>query len=74
MFAIKTMTSLVFKINGNNKNIEIDLIEVLLQLGVIGSKVLSPKTVSIYLVYCFIIFVLKVEYPLICCRKYFEYL
>lgn len=71
---MKIMASLVFKINGNNKDIEIDLIEVLLQLGVIESKVLSPKTVSIYLVCCFIIFVFEVEYPLICCCKYFEYL
>ena len=69
--AIKTITSLVFEVNSNNRHIKIALIEqniiVLFQAVIVGSEIW-------YLVYCLVILIFKDEYPLIFYCKYFQLL
>lgn len=65
------MASLVFEIHSNDKNIELDLIEILLQLDIIELKIRFIEIIIIYLIFCLVIFILKDEYSLVHCCKYF---
>lgn len=56
---IKTMAGLLLKIDSNGKNKEIDLIEIPLQLGMIGSKIESLETVVFLLIFCLIDIIIK---------------
>lgn len=54
MPTIKIITGLIFEINCNNRNTEIDLIKILLQLNVLRSEISYSKIVTfeIHLIYC----------------------
>lgn len=71
---MKIMAGLIFEIDSNGRDTEIDLIKILLQLSVVGSEIRFLKTIVIHLVYCLVIFVFKDKYPLILCHKHFEHL
>lgn len=60
------MTSFVFEINDNSKNMEIDLIKILLQFGIVRSKIWALETIA-HLVCYLVILILKDKYLLICC-------
>ena len=61
--AVKTMAGLVFEIHGNGRDTEIDLIEVSLQLGAVGSEIWSLETVVFLLVLRFVDAVTEEQYP-----------
>lgn len=60
--AIKIMVDFVFEIDSNGKDTEIDLIKVFLQLGIVGFKIWSLKTVVFFLVPCLIDIITKEQY------------
>ena len=61
--AVKTMAGLVFEIDGDGRDTEIDLIEVPLQLVVVGSEIRSLETVVFLLVPRLVDVVTEEQYP-----------
>ena len=61
--AVKTMAGLVFEIDGDDRNTEIDLIEVLLQLSAVRSEIRSLETVVFLLVPRLVNVITKKQYP-----------
>lgn len=59
---VKIMVGLIFGIDGNGKNTEINLIKVLLQLSVIRFKIWSLEIVLFLLIPCFVDIVTKKQY------------
>lgn len=51
MSYIKIIADLVFEINSNGRNIKINLIKVLLQLGAVGSEIWSLEIIVFFLVF-----------------------
>lgn len=49
---VKTILDIIFEIDGNSRDKEIDLIVVLLQLDVLGSEIRFLETIVVHLVYC----------------------
>lgn len=60
---VKIMVSLIFEIDSNGRDIEIDLIKVLLQLGMVRFKIRYFKTVIFFFVFCLVGVVTKEQYP-----------
>lgn len=59
VFAVKTIASLVFEIDGNGRDIKIVLIEIPSLLGAIESEIWSLETVVFLLIPCFVNIVIK---------------
>ena len=69
---VKTMAGLIFEIDGNGRDTEIDLIDVPLQLGAVGPEIRSLEIIVFFLVPRLVDVVTEEQYPWILYYKFWQ--